>query len=232
MDPGGGYEGGGAFGGGKTGREVDPLVFLKKPHVVLRIVALLSAIIVFGCVSSQGWTYDQADMKEVCILNDSSSACHFPTAVGIIGFLASIGFLVGEWFFEQMSSIKTRKHYVLLDLGFSIVWAFFYLIAFCVLVYSWHNTDKKMSYASSNIYGSMFFSLVSIACWGGSAFFAFQRYQQGSGAAFTQGIGEQDMMDPGGAGYTTGGMDDEGGYTEAPFSGGSQQGMGYQQPTY
>eukprot|EP00096_Caligus_rogercresseyi_P008828 TRINITY_DN2862_c0_g1_i1.p1 TRINITY_DN2862_c0_g1~~TRINITY_DN2862_c0_g1_i1.p1 ORF type:complete len:227 (-),score=69.49 TRINITY_DN2862_c0_g1_i1:1291-1971(-) len=219
MDPGGGYEGGGgAFGGGKAGREQDPLIFVKKPAVVLRIAALLSAIIVFGCVSSQGWTYDQIEMREVCILNDSSSACHFPTAVGIIGFLASIGFLVGEWFFEQMSSIKTRKHYVLLDLGFSIAWAFFYFIAFCVLVYSWHNTGADMSYASSNIYGSMFFSFLSIACWGGSAFFAWTRYNQGSDGAFAQ---EPDMMDPG-TGYTA--AEEEGGYGEAPFSGGSQQG--------
>lgn len=30
-----------------------------------------------------------------------------------------MGFIVGEYFFEQMSSVKTRKHYVLGDLGFS-----------------------------------------------------------------------------------------------------------------
>lgn len=39
--------------------------------------------------------------------------------VGVIGFLASMGFIAGEYLFEQMSSVKTRKHYVLADLGFS-----------------------------------------------------------------------------------------------------------------
>lgn len=30
-----------------------------------------------------------------------------------------MGFLAGEYFFEQMSSVKTRKHYVMADLAFS-----------------------------------------------------------------------------------------------------------------
>lgn len=37
----------------------------------------------------------------------------------MIAFLASMGFLAGEYFFEQMSSVKTRKHYVMGDLAFS-----------------------------------------------------------------------------------------------------------------
>ena len=36
--------------------------------------------------------------QEVCVLNMDSSACHFSTMVGIVAFLASIGFLVGEWY--------------------------------------------------------------------------------------------------------------------------------------
>lgn len=39
--------------------------------------------------------------------------------ISVIAFLASMGFLAGEYLFEQMSSVKTRKHYVLADLGFS-----------------------------------------------------------------------------------------------------------------
>ena len=39
--------------------------------------------------------------------------------ISVIAFLASMYFLAGEFLFEQMSSVKTRKHYVLIDLGFS-----------------------------------------------------------------------------------------------------------------
>ena len=40
----------------------------------------------------------QKEQKEVCVLNMDSSACHFSTMVGIVAFIASIGFLVGEWY--------------------------------------------------------------------------------------------------------------------------------------
>jgi hypothetical protein len=78
----------------------------------------LFAIIVFGCISSQGWRLDE-NGRDYCIMNGNSTACSFGTLLGVVAFLASMGFLVGEYFFEQMSSVKTRKHYVMGDLGFS-----------------------------------------------------------------------------------------------------------------
>ena len=56
----------------------------------------LFAIIVFGCVSSQGWSSNTTG-REVCVMNESAAACHFATFVGVVGFVAAIGFLVGEW---------------------------------------------------------------------------------------------------------------------------------------
>lgn len=47
-----------------------------------------------------------------------------------------MGFLAGEYLFEQMSSVKTRKHYVLGDLGFSSEYnVYFDILIACV------NTD-------------------------------------------------------------------------------------------
>ena len=77
------------------------------------------AIIVFGCISSEGWRYDRTKQRETCLYNDDSGACNYGVGIGVIAFLASIGFLAGEYLFEQMSSVKTRKHYVLGDLAFS-----------------------------------------------------------------------------------------------------------------
>lgn len=82
----------------------------------------LFAIIVFGCISSQGYKYDRDEDKEVCLYNKDNNACNYGVGIGVIAFLASIAFLVGEFMFEQMSSVKTRKHYVLGDLGFSGSW--------------------------------------------------------------------------------------------------------------
>lgn len=86
---------------------------------VLYILLQLFAIIVFGCISSQGYRYDKNEEREICLYNGDNNACNYGVGIGVIAFLASIGFLVGEYMFEQMSSVKTRKHYVLGDLGFS-----------------------------------------------------------------------------------------------------------------
>lgn len=77
----------------------------------------LCAVIIFGCISTKGW-YTRGNQEE-CIFNKDSSACNYGVGISVIAFLASMGFLAGEYFFEQMSSVKTRKHYVLADLGFS-----------------------------------------------------------------------------------------------------------------
>lgn len=57
--------------------------------------------------------------KEVCLYNKDSNACNYGVGISVIAFLASIGFIAGEYFFEQMSSVKTRKRYVMADMGFS-----------------------------------------------------------------------------------------------------------------
>lgn len=77
------------------------------------------SIIVFGCISSQGWLKNVTTGKEECLYNNDSNACNYGVGISVIAFLASMGFMAGEYLFEQMSSVKTRKHYVLGDLGFS-----------------------------------------------------------------------------------------------------------------
>jgi len=37
-----------------------------------------------------------------------------------------------------MSSIKTRKHFVILDMAFSGLWAFMYFVVFCYMCYAWY----------------------------------------------------------------------------------------------
>ncbi len=125
----------------------------------------LFGIIVFGSISSQGWSHDHSLGKEICVLNNSSATCHFATFVGVMAFIAALGFLVGEWYFEQMSSIKTRKHYVIGDMGFSALWAAFYAIAFLVMCIAWSKTPEKYAYASANVIGAIFFAFFSIFSW-------------------------------------------------------------------
>ena len=68
-------------------------------------------------------------------------------------------------FFEQMSSIKTRKHYVIADAGFSAVWAAFYFLAFAYMSFCWSKTPFTYDFAQANALGSILFSLLSAAAW-------------------------------------------------------------------
>eukprot|EP00090_Calanus_glacialis_P004642 TRINITY_DN13490_c0_g1_i2.p1 TRINITY_DN13490_c0_g1~~TRINITY_DN13490_c0_g1_i2.p1 ORF type:complete len:218 (-),score=26.06 TRINITY_DN13490_c0_g1_i2:159-812(-) len=202
-------EGGEAFGGGKVGGSFDPLTFLKKPCVVFRIAALLFSVIAFGCISSQGWQFHPEKEKEVCIMNGSGTACQLGNGVAIVAFLASIGFLVGEYFFEQMSSVKSRKHFVVADLAFSGFWAFAYLISFSTMAYQWSQSEEPASgYGQGNIGGAILFSFLSIFAWGGCALFSLQRYNVGFEAAFG------DLEATAGGEYQS---YDQNGYVEPPF---------------
>lgn len=129
------------------------------------LVSQLFAIIVFGCISSQGWRVDD-DGKDYCLYNGDSNACNYGTGIGVIAFVASMGFIVGEYLFEQMSSVKTRKHYVLADLGFSGFWAFLYFIGFCYLTNQWGKApEPPLGYGVNNVQAAIAFSFFSIFAW-------------------------------------------------------------------
>lgn len=221
----------GAYGGAKAGGAFDPITFVQRPQVILRAVCWLFAIIVFGCISSRGWYTNKKNESE-CLFNKDPSACNYGVGISIIAFLASMGFIAGEYFFEQMSSVKTRKHYVLADLGFSGFWSFLYFIGFWYLASQWSKTDTEYPYGASNVKAAICFSFFSIFSWAGCAFFAFQRFRQGAGAAFATNY-EADVNMPMPGSYSSYPGDADAQYQEPPFSGGNQRGqMDFQAPAY
>ncbi|XP_021966147.1 synaptogyrin isoform X2 [Folsomia candida] len=229
-------DGGGAFGGAKAGAAFDPVTFAKKPPVILRGLCLLFAIIVFGCISSEGWRYDRTKRRETCLFNDDGNACNFGVGIGVIAFLAAIGFLAGEYLFEQMSSVKTRKHYVLGDLAFSGLWAFLYFVAFCYLSNEWSKSDDPPGGVGvGNVKAAIAFSFFSIFSWAGCGFFAYTRFRQGAEQAFAPAYEVDSGAMPGATAYSSypGGQDmGPGGYSEPPFNTGRGGGMEYATPTY
>lgn len=222
---------GGAYGGGKAGAPFDPIAFVQRPQVILRAVCLLFAIIVFGCISSKGYIAPKEGAKEVCLYNGDNNACNYGVGIGVLAFLASIGFLAGEYLFEQMSSVKTRKHFVLIDLGFSGFWSFLYFVGFCYLTNAWNNSERpKDGYGVNNVQAAIAFSFFSIFTWAACAWFAFQRFKQGTDAAFAPSY-EADPV--GGTGYTSYPDATDTAYQEPPFGQQQQRGMGdFQAPAY
>ncbi|XP_076226065.1 synaptogyrin isoform X1 [Nomia melanderi] len=211
---------GGAYGGGKAGAPFDPIAFVQRPQVILRTICLLFAIIVFGCISNKGYM-TKADGKEVCLYAEDPNACNYGIGIGVLAFLASIGFLIGEYLFEQMSSVKTRKHFVLLDLGSSGFWAFLYFVGFCYLTNSWNKSDVPSDVdGAKSVQSAIAFSFFSIFTWAGCAWFAFQRFKQGTDAAFAPSY-EADPV--GGTGYTSYPDATDTGYQDPPFGQQQQQ---------
>ncbi|XP_046632339.1 synaptogyrin-1-like [Daphnia pulicaria] len=250
----------GAFGAGKAGTDFNPVEFVQRPQVILRLLNILFSIIVFGSISSKGWTFDTK--KEICLYNSDANACNYGVGIGVIAFLAAATLLAGEYFFPQMSSVKTRRHYVLGDLAFSGFWAFLYGVGFIYLASQWTKTDSSPAAlaAGNNLRAAITFSFFSIFTWAGSSFFAYQRYRQGAESAFATAY-ETGMGGPGGAttpgsagGYTSfpgmgttadpigggmgggmgGGAGGAGGYQGPPFSSAARPGTigDYQPPTY
>ncbi|BET01535.1 unnamed protein product [Nesidiocoris tenuis] len=224
---------GGAYGAGKAGAAFDPILFAKRPQVIVKAVCLLFGIIVFGCISSGGWYDSQSEGKQVCLYNRKASPCHYGEAIGLLAFFASIGFLGGEYLFGQMSSVKTRKHYVLLDLGFSGFWALMYFIGFCYLANQWSNTtldeDMQANASTSDVSSAIVFSFFSVFSWAGSAWLAYQRYLQGNNAMFASDFGGEGQM--GAAAYSSYSQDDQP-YQDPPFSNQQEGGGEYPAPTY
>ncbi|KAG5891728.1 hypothetical protein JTB14_000331 [Gonioctena quinquepunctata] len=216
-------EGAGAYGGGKAGGAFDPISFVRRPQVILRGVCWLFSIIVFGCISSQGWRFDTVKNKQVCLYNDDVNACNYGVGISVIAFLATMIFLAGEYLFEQMSSVKTRKHFVLADLGFSGFWAFLYFVGFWYLTNQWSKSETpENGYGVDNVQAAIAFSFFSIFSWAGSAFFAYQRFRQGVGAAFQSNY-ETDPNMPSSYPSYPGGPETDQPYQEPPFSAGPNQ---------
>ncbi|XP_075168939.1 synaptogyrin [Haematobia irritans] len=227
---------GGAYGGGKAGGAFDPLSFAMKPQVVIRALCWLFSVVVFGCISSEG--YREEDGKEVCLFNKDNMACKYGNTVGVFGFIASIAFIVGEYLFERMSSVKSRKRFVLADMGFSAFWAFMYFVAFIYLWSQWSSAEMPPGgIGAGNMQAAIVFSLFSILTWALCAFLAYKRFLIGAGDEFTSAFENDPANVVHQQAYTSYSMDnDNDQYSASPFSGQQtgmeQQNMEYQQPTY
>ncbi|ELT99644.1 hypothetical protein CAPTEDRAFT_163343 [Capitella teleta] len=183
---------GGAYGAGKATGQFDPIAFVKRPQVILRAVSWLFAIIVFGCISSQGYR------KDVCMYNNDPNACNFGTAIGVLAFLALIALLISDALFSNITSVQQRKYIVLGDMGFSGAWTFMWFVCFCYLADQWNKTDKAVvnpdGRSTSGVEAAIAFSFFSVASFGGLTYFAVMRYRQGVSEQFASGIDQEQQV--------------------------------------
>ncbi|KAG8191807.1 hypothetical protein JTE90_022800 [Oedothorax gibbosus] len=222
---------GSAYGSGKAGSGNDPISILTKPHVIIRLLCWVFSIVVFGCIGSEGWIRDK------CLYNNDTHACNFGTGIGVIAFLGSVGLLVTDVMFNNISSIKVRRRTVIADMAFSAAMVFMWFVTFCYLSDAWRKSPMpRHGYGVNNMRGAIAFSFFSIPVWAACIFFAYQRYKQGADTAFMSTGYEGEGGMPGEAPYTSypDGPEMNDAYQEPPFSGGQKDmAPGFnQQPAY
>ncbi|KAL5473561.1 hypothetical protein EMCRGX_G028054 [Ephydatia muelleri] len=130
---------------GKTSQHSVLRNILVSPPIYLRFVSIVFAILVFGCVSDQ--VHDTGSCLYGRALNRNSGnidCCNFATAVGVIGFLLSILFLLKEFLvavldFSQYT--KFNRVVAIMETVSSSVWAFMWFVAFVFTAHQLRITD-------------------------------------------------------------------------------------------
>lgn len=151
--------------------------FLKRPLTILRVICIVFAIVVFGCISAGGYGKSNTDQ---CLFNERTDACHYGVGIGVIAFLGCIAFLAIEVQFDTINNPDTKKYIVLADIVFSALWCFLWFVGFCFLADMWRRQDKRSFRTAevNNCQAAIAFSFFSIIAWGGLSVMAFSRYRQ------------------------------------------------------
>ncbi|VDK87964.1 unnamed protein product [Litomosoides sigmodontis] len=216
-----------AYGAGMAGGQFQPGVFLRKPAVILRILALVFGLAQWIAVSRGGWYKPENGYEQICLYANSSSTCSFASAMGFFAVLSSLGLLYLDAKFEKISSIPTRKRAVTTDMGLSVFLAFLFLITFFSLWSKYGEVDISKPYDGGMAKSAIFFAFLSLVTWGAAGFLAWQRYEEGAVTNFAPSY-EQDFPTDiqTGPDYSYGGesdigavgQSDRGTYQNAPFT--------------
>ncbi|XP_071481129.1 synaptogyrin-3-like [Diadema antillarum] len=207
---------GGAYGAGMAGKPFDFMDYIKKPSVILRVISWVFAIIVFGCIASEGQRRLPDSSETYCAYGSDQGACGFGIFVGVIAFLACMVFLVIDAVFDNWSNVQHRKMAVLADLIFSGAWTFMYFVCFCYLTNKWVTmpSQLKPSQGKSANEAVIAFSFFSIITWALLTVLAFMKFRQGSQSAFAPSFEPTDQPTPYPGGATSVGNDS---YQQPPF---------------
>ncbi|XP_018619886.2 synaptogyrin-3a [Scleropages formosus] len=172
----------GSFGAGRAGGAFDPVSFIRQPQTILRVLAWIFSMVVFGSIVNEGYVNNGSERLH-CIFNKNYDACNYGIAVGVIAFLASIFFFALDVYFPQISSVKDRKRAVLVEIAFSGLWTFLWFVGFCFLANQWQRTSPKelpLAQGADAARAAIAFSFFSIITWAGLTVRAVQRYLLGT----------------------------------------------------
>ncbi|XP_054459616.1 synaptogyrin-2b isoform X2 [Anoplopoma fimbria] len=137
------------------------------------------ALVVFATITTEGYVNSPHSANAMCIFNQNDSACHYAIGIGVIAFLACVGFLVLDAYLPFMSNAQERKYAVIADLGFSGAWCFLWFVCFCFLASQWAKTHDVGGVPEDAARATVAFSFFSIATWGILTYCALCRFRRG-----------------------------------------------------
>lgn len=175
----GDMEGVGAYGAALAGSGFDLQKFVRQPQTIVRLLSWIFAIVVFGCITTEGYINPYYSSQVKCIFNQNDSACQYAVTIGVLGFLACIAFLLLDVYVPFMSNVQERRYAVIADLGFSGVWTFLWFVCFCLLANQWSYTQEITGIPQDAARATIAFSFFSIATWGILTYFALGRFRRG-----------------------------------------------------
>lgn len=168
-----------AYGVSFAGGGFDLRKFARQPQTIVRLFSWLFAIVVFACITTEGYVNPSNSGQAFCIFNQTDSACHYAVGVGVMAFLACTGFLVLDVYLPFVSNAQQRRYAVMADLGFSGVWSFLWFVCFCLLASLWGRTHDVRGIPEDAARATVAFSFFSIATWAILTYFALGRYRRG-----------------------------------------------------
>lgn len=171
--------GGSAYGAALAGGGFDLNKFVRQPQTIVRLLSWLFSLVVFACITTEGYINPIHSPEVKCVFNENDSACQYAVGIGVIGFLVCVVFLVLDIYLPFMSSAQERKYAVLADLAFSGAWTFLWFLCFCLLATLWGRTHNVSSIPQDAARATIAFSFFSIATWGILTYFALGRYRRG-----------------------------------------------------
>ncbi|XP_062508541.1 synaptogyrin-2-like [Corticium candelabrum] len=158
-----------------SGERFNPLLFVQKPRVILRLIGIICAIVVFACIA------DKVYPNDVCYYNFNNDACNYGIAIGVIAFIDCLAFLVVDVMFDQQSNAQVRKYMVVADFIFSVMWSIMWFVGFCFLTDMWRRTDRGLLSGDTinNAQAAIAFSFFSIVIWVALAALSYLQYHKG-----------------------------------------------------
>ncbi|XP_077426581.1 synaptogyrin-2b [Vanacampus margaritifer] len=168
------------YGVSLAGGGLDIVKFVRQPQTIVRLLSWLFAIVVFACITTEGYINPVYSAEPKCIFNQNDSACHYAVGIGVMAFLACVGFLLLDVYRPFLGNAQQRKYAVMADLGFSGAWTFLWFVCFCLLASQWSRTHDVSGIPQDAARATVAFSFFSIATWGILTYFAFARFRRGA----------------------------------------------------